>query len=301
MARAMILGCLLLSGCAKFYRYERLEHQDVVVPPRLKSADIGKPVTVKLRGLPCEISTASLRLSKGRLTLEPVGQDQPTRAPLAVIEDLHKFRAKLDDCVPDALQHVVTSMPMSTWLAHQFLYGGSLDVRAPLHFSYVGPAPGGNAVIQSRYRVGASIERVSGDETPLDAFARRFKVFRLLYLSRGADANHAEILVGASSREALRGATGSCAVDGTSFGCFVLQKGAVLRPEVPLTIDGKPIFAPLHAAAREVAKAKIVSFKRNGVPVRASGKATPEQLLLMGGEEIWTVTPKPRGKTVGTS
>ncbi|MBM3765453.1 MAG: hypothetical protein FJW32_08685 [Acidobacteria bacterium] len=300
MARAIILSCLLLGGCTKFYRYERLEHQDLVVPPRLKSADISKPVTVKLRGVPCEISTASLRLSKGRLTLEPVGQDQPTRAPLAVIEDFHKFRARLDDCAPDALQRVVTSLPMSTWLAHQFLYGGSLDVRAPLHFLYVGPGPG-NTVIQSRYRVGASIERISGDATPLDAFAQRFKVFRLLYLSRGADANHAEILVGASSREVLWGASGSCAVDGTNFGCFVLRKGAVLRPEVPLMLDGKPVFAPLHAAAREIAKAKIVSFKRNGVPVRASGKAALEQILLMGGEEIWTVTPKPRGKTAGTS
>lgn len=149
--------------------------------------------------------------------------------------------------------------------------------------------------------MGASIERISGDATPLDAFAQRFKVFRLLYLSRGADANHAEILVGASSREVLRGASGSCAVDGTNFGCFVLRKGAVLRPEVPLMLDGKPVFAPLHAAAREIAKAKIVSFKRNGVPVRASGKAALEQILLMGGEEIWTVTPKPRGKTAGTS
>lgn len=301
MARAIVFLCLLLGGCTKFYRYERLAHQDLIVPPRMKHADITKPVTVKLRGVPCEISTASLALKKGRLTLGAVGQDEPQRAPLEVVNDFHKFRAQLDDCAPGSLQRVVTSLPMSTWLAHQFLYGGSLDVRAPLYFLYVGPGPG-NTVLQSRYRVGASIERVSGDETPLEAFVQRFKAFRLLYLTSGAAQNHAEILVGAPSREALRSASGSCAEDGTKFGCFVLQKGAVLRPEVPLVLDGKPTFAPLHAPAGAVTnRQKIVSLKRNGVPVRASGKAALEQLLLMGGEEIWTVTPKPRGKTARTS
>lgn len=280
--------CLLLpfllfaSGCGGYYRYQRLATSDLVTPPNRK-----------LPRSRCAITTETISLHENRIEYKAPPVDDPSRIPMYALNDFRTFRDSLSRCLPEnkaaaLLQRAALTLPMSSALASQLVYGGDLDLRPPLSLYYVAPNSDGTGVDTARYRVEPSgrITRKEGAPNALDKFLARHAVFRLLYLTRGADANHSEMLLGAASREQLRTATAAC--DSGHFECFPLVKGTVLRPEFAVTLDGQAKYVPHFSTLRDVTRKNVISITRGSSkrPIRTSDAL--DRLALLGGEIIKT-------------
>ncbi|MBM3788117.1 MAG: hypothetical protein FJW30_27560 [Acidobacteria bacterium] len=281
MARALA-AFLLLSGCGGYYRYERLANTDLVTPPNSK-----------LPRTKCVIETETIALRGNRIRYKAPEQDDPSRIPMYVLNDFRTLRRELDRCLPPAkaaaaVHQVALKVPMASGLAAQLVYGGNLELRPPLSLHYVTPNEPGTGVLTARYAVepNGRIRRVEGPETALDGFVSKHQAFQLLYLTRGADANHGEILLGAASREALRHTTAAC--ESVEYSCFPLEKGTVLRPEFAITVDGVRKYVPHFSTVRDATDRKIVFITRGASKRPIRTQASLNGLALLGGEIIKT-------------
>ena len=142
--------------------------------------------------------------------------------------------------------------------------------------------------------------RPSAGGVSVDAgFGPEITHYRLFFLARQlGQAGRKITLIGSRSRQELEAATNSldahCARPGAA--CMAVSDGTVIGPEIDVSVNGKPAFVPLGAAAREVtpegidpARVRVTrAWRGKPAPVRATGDDVPSilQMPLNGGDTI---------------